>query len=283
MQSPYYGSEHIAKMYTPAFMRITTGTVLSKPATVAAATTELYGTTNATATFTATADEFDAGEYILFSTPQNQYCFYSSGTAGATPAPVVTGVDVYIPLVLGDTSQTVADIITQMQNACEKIEDLTFSSASPDFTLTALNKGYAPIGTIGTTSQVLKSSAAGVGDWALIGKLGEEINLTPESINVMDSEGGENQVGVDYSLEFSLINVNARSVEIVNTEFNRKSVDIAFFDVTNEEAPLYIIHGISCNATHNPFGESGSINFKMKKRFRDPSTKIKFYDWAYTN
>jgi hypothetical protein len=276
MQSPYYGSEHIAKMYTPAFLRITTGTVLAKPATSAAAITALYGTP-ATSTYTLDDADITSGEYFTFATPQNVYAFYHT----VSPSPLV-GVDVYIAMT--PSADEKAAYISAMQTAVEKIEDITFTYvAGTSFTLTAKQGGACDAGAAGTTAITVSGTGAGTGDWALIGKLGEDINLTPEQVAIMDSEGGENQVAVDYSLEFNLINVNSRSVEIVNTEFNRKIVDIAFFDVTNEETPLYIIHGIPCNVTHNPFGESGTINFKLKKRFRDPSTKIKFYDWAFDN
>jgi hypothetical protein len=279
MQAPYYGSKNVSKMNTPAYIQLWNGTATAEPASKSAAIALFEGTTKSKAVYTPTSDgDWKTGEYITFSTPQNKYCFYHT----SLPSPLLSDVDVYVAAT--PAAETKVGYIAAMLAACEKIEDIVFSSvAGVSWTLEALLNGATESVAEESTTGVAVSNTPGVGAWGKIGKLADDLSFEPTSTTTPTSEGDDIQTQVENTITFNLINVNARSWEIIDNDFNNKAVNVAFMDQTDDELPVVVINNFICTATFNPFGETKSIQIVLKKRTRKSSTYVKFWDFSFDN
>ena len=274
---PAYGSNAAFKMETPAFIRLA-GTTVTKPADIATAETLFYGV-KGTAVLTIVTTTA-ASEYFTYDTPQQKYGFYYEvATTGVEP--VVADVDVWHKIVL-PTAFTVAQAKAKIIEALEDVKDVKVVSGTgtniAEITITNKQGGVCEAFVDGD-SGVTATNTPGTGEWALIGKLAADMDAPAEPNLVPDSEGGDIRLSTKRTVNFSLMNVNQKTLEIIESQWDREKVDVAFMDITNDLNPIVIYHGMTLNFDFSPMGEVATIDFTLSRSARDESKFRKFYTY----
>jgi hypothetical protein len=268
-QSPFYGAKNMFTMNTPAYLQLYTGTINTKPTDRSAALAFFKGTPSSiviTATGVTTASD-----YFIFNTPQNRYCFY------VTTPPSASLFDISIAI---DSGLSIASAVAKISAKAKDLDDVLTSYDATTVTITAKIGGLCATNTESMTNATI-TKVDGAGAWAKIGKLAADLASTPEEVVVTDSEGEDNQVGAKFPTTFSLLNVNQRALEIINADWNNQKVNVAFFDETNDNYPIYILHNINLTALPDFLNRDGArVNFKMNKQYKDWSTSVKFWDYS---
>jgi len=274
VQIPFYGSKGIFTMASPVWITPWTGTVTTEPANKAAAIALIAGT-KSQATYTVSSTGMSSGEYFIFNTPQNRYCFYNT-TDAAIPTTIY---DVKIAI----TATTVlADLTAEIYAKAKLLDDVVVSTVpGTSVTMTATQGGVCDANYDAATYVVAGTLTTGDGVWGKVGKLADDINVTPEEVTVMDSEKEDNQIGAKYTVEFSLMNVNARALEILKNDWNNQKVNIAFVDETNDNYPMYVLFNQTLTILPDLMNRDGArIKFKATKQYKDWGTYIKFWDFS---
>jgi len=269
-QIPFYSATGIFTMLTPAYIQPWDGNVTTEPLTKTAAISLIAGGKSKETVTPPIAST--GGDYNIFNTPQNRYCFY------VTTPPSATLYDVAVPVTAWvDAASGVANIVA----AAKKQVDIAVSYDDTTVTLEAMVGGLCNVNTESGDSFPLSVLVTGSGNWGKIGKLADDLAVTPESIIVVDSEKEENQVGAKFTVEFNLISVSARALKILKTDWNNKKVNIAFIDETNDEYPMFILHNQTLTILPDIMNRDGAkINFKATKQYKDWDTYIKYWDFA---
>jgi len=269
MASPLYGSQFVGKMQTPVFMKLydsadNTYTLIAAAASASALDALINGTP-AIATY-----EFATGvvasKYFTFSTPEKNFAI-GNGTftepSGYTKVIFTNGADV---------TATAAAVKAALlpYNAYVRFSDVSAGV----FKLTAANGGACLLGTIGDYSTELTLSAvapgvtaAGTGAFAKLGKLMNDIALSPAMTSIDDSEGGKLKTGVTYNPVFNLMNVNQTNHDIIMADYDGQSVDIVFYDNQDDRLQVFALRDVPCNAILDPLGDATKIMFDMTKTY----------------
>jgi len=170
--------------------------------------------------------------------------------------------------------------VAQISEKAKLLDDVLTSYDATTVTLTARMGGLCAVNTEDMTNATI-TKVDGTGGWAKIGKLAADLASTPEEVVVTDSEGEDNQVGAKFPTTFSLLNVNQRALEIINSDWNNQKVNIAFFDETNDNYPIYILHNVNLTALPDFLNRDGArVNFKANKQYKDWDTSVKFWDYS---
>jgi hypothetical protein len=257
MASPLYGSQFIGKMNTPVFMKLydasdTTYTSIAA-ASSASALDELINGVAASSTFTIGTETADG--YFTFSTPEKNFAIGN----GTFTAPSGYTKIVYTK---GSTkAESMASIKTALlpYNAYVRYRD----KDDDEFILTAANGGACLPATSGIGFTPV--NVAGLGTFAKIGKLVNDMALNPEMTSIEDSEGGTNKTGVKYNPQFNLMNVNQTNHDTIMNDFDGQAVDLVFYDNQDDRLQVFALRDVPCNAILDPLGDVSKIMFNMTK------------------
>ena len=277
MANPIYGSQFISKMQTPVFMKLhDSGETITKPATLGAVDTMFNGVKSA---YTYNFDvaplltDYTVTQYFTFSTPQRDIAI--CGGAGVT-APTNYKKVVAAP------GATVAETMANIKAAIDLLDDVSYvATDASTFKLVAVNGGICAAGDKGTSNLTVTMVTAGAGNYAKIGKLVNDMSLSPEQTSVEDSEGGTNKTGVKYAPVFNLMNVNQTSYDAIMSTFDGEAVDLVWYDATDEKLPVFMLRDIPCNAIFDPLGDNSKIAFSMTKTYASKQVANKIIYWTF--
>lgn len=282
MKSPVYGSDFIAKFLTPAYVKVHT-TAVTRPATAAAALLLLEGTKGG-GTITAIAATGAAidGKFFYIPTPSNVIGVYFSENTTASP-PSGMSCDVYIEVIVL-TADVTADIATKLYNKLSLNKEIEITGfTNPAMTYECVQGGVCDVPSEPDAAAyvAISATAAGVGEWAKLGKLANDLGLEPSPNEVEDSELGSIVINVGYELAMNLMNTDQRNRENLYSYFNKRSCDVAFFNPTDPKSPMLVIQEIPLSMFDAPFGDTYQMQCKGKKTYTSPENYIKL--WTYNN
>jgi len=289
---PTFGLDMRFKMRSPAYIQLYDGTITTRYATSTLAKAALNGVPGEWTIIMvadAVADDYD-GLYFLVSSPASTFCvwFFETGAATATQ-PVVAAADAYVKVEYAATA-TAAEMATNVYNACSGLADFTMSIAtSTTVHFLCAQGGYcasadasvivAAMDTLVDFTEV----TAPLGGWAKLGKLADDLELTPEPVKVADSQGGNSVVEYTLTTAINLQNISQRTRDIIDTEYKGRYCNIAFMNETATACPVAIIHNIPIDSALDLFGgDTAQINISAEETFTDVSTYLKYWTYEMT-
>lgn len=233
------GSGLMDKGFTDVFIKKGT-TVLTEPASVAAAEADLYGTA---AVFTAQIDTAfvtaDDGQYFSFNTPSYEYVVWwdldNLGTEAATVKAANTGANikfVRVGYANGEVAATQAAALKNALNANNFSKQEIVATVLTDTVTITVNYGGATDGVdagtaVGTT---VAEDTAGVGTWTLLTQTAEGQSISSEDGTTVNSGQGET-ITLSDILTFgcNAMNYSGDNYTYCLNTFNRQKCQVVLY------------------------------------------------------